>query len=76
MEESERTSLKETQPFLGVPFTAKDCFAVQGLSWTVGLKKRSKVKGDFDADSVQAMRRAGAIPIGKMAIDEANICMY
>jgi len=29
--------LAEERPFLGVPFTTKDCFAVNGLSWTTGL---------------------------------------
>ena len=64
----ERNSLFLEKPFLGVPFTAKDCFAVTGLSWSVGLKKRKDKKGTFDADTVKAMRAAGAIPIGNYNI--------
>lgn len=63
--EEEKDSVFAVKPFLGVPFTAKDCFSVKGLSWSVGLKKRKDKKGDHDADSVRAMREAGAIPIGE-----------
>jgi len=47
-------ALKREKPFYGVPFTTKDCFAVNGLSYTAGLAERGKrkVKGDFDADAV------------------------
>ena len=30
------------KPFLGVPFTTKDCFAVKGLSYTAGLLARAR----------------------------------
>ena len=36
--------LAEEKPFLGVPFTTKDCFAVEGLSWTTGLHRRKGIK--------------------------------
>ncbi len=47
--------LFEKKPFLGVPFTTKDCFAVEGLSYTAGLLKRGNrnVKADFNADAVE-----------------------
>ncbi len=47
-------ALKREKPFYGVPFTTKDCFAVNGLSYTAGLAERGKrkAKGDFDADAV------------------------
>ena len=32
--------LRKEKPFLGVPFTVKECFAVTGLSWTAGLYSR------------------------------------
>ena len=57
--------MARTKPFLGVPFTAKDCFAVKGLSQTVGLKARTGYKAEHDADTARLMREAGAIPIGE-----------
>ena len=50
--------LKREKPFLGVPFTTKDCFAVTGLSYTAGLAERGrrKVKADFDADAIVLVR--------------------
>ena len=49
------------KPFLGVPFTTKDCFEVTGLSHTAGLLKRGRrqQKAGIDADSVAQLRSAG-----------------
>jgi len=53
--ESDLEKLKVEKPFFGVPFTTKDCFAVEGLSYTAGLKARGarNVKADFNADAVK-----------------------
>ena len=56
--------LARERPFLGVPLTTKDCFAVDGLSYTTGLKCREGQKADFNAPAIQRMIDAGAIPIG------------
>ena len=68
--------LAKTKPFLGVPFTTKDCFAVQGLSYTAGLLKRGKknVKGDFDADVVKQLKQAGGVPLAVTNVSE--LCMW
>lgn len=68
--------LKKDKPFLGVPLTTKDCFAVTGLSYTAGLYERGKrkVKADFDADAVKLMRKAGAIILGVTNVSE--LCMW
>ena len=63
-----------TKPFLGVPFTTKDCFAVTGLSYTGGLLKRQSIKADFDADAVKALIKAGAIPLAVTNVSE--LCMW
>ena len=34
----------EEKPFLGIPFTIKDCFEAEGLSWTAGLWYRKDEK--------------------------------
>ena len=67
-------TLAESKPFLGVPFTTKDCFAVEGLSYTGGLLKRKKVKADFNADAVKALIKAGAIPLAVTNVSE--LCMW
>lgn len=68
--------LQRQRPFLGVPFTTKDCFAVKGLSYTAGLLARGqrKAKADFDADVVAQMRNAGGIPLGVTNVSE--LCMW
>lgn len=65
--------LKDT-PFLGVPFTTKDCIGVKGLSCTIGLYSRKGVKADEDADPIALMRKAGAIPIGITNVSE--LCIW
>lgn len=68
--------LAAEKPFLGVPFTTKDCFAVTGLSYTAGLlaRGRRKVRASFDAEVVQRMRLTGAIPIAVTNVPE--LCMW
>ena len=44
MTEEERRIVFEEKPFLGIPFTIKDCFEVEGLSWTAGLWYRRNEK--------------------------------
>ena len=53
--------LAKVKPFLGVPFTTKDCFQVIGLSHTGGLLKRGRrqEKATLDADTVAQLRSAG-----------------
>ncbi|XP_069939006.1 fatty-acid amide hydrolase 2-A isoform X2 [Cherax quadricarinatus] len=67
-------TLEETKPFLGVPFTTKDCFAVKGLRQTAGLWCRKNMIAEEDADSVRIMREAGAIPLCVTNVSE--LCMW
>ncbi|KZC10722.1 Fatty-acid amide hydrolase 2 [Dufourea novaeangliae] len=53
--------LARTKPLLGVPMTVKESIAVQGLSHTVGVKKKVPIRADEDADVVTKIREAGAI---------------
>eukprot|EP00095_Tigriopus_kingsejongensis_P007418 maker-scaffold955_size76929-snap-gene-0.14 protein:Tk07418 transcript:maker-scaffold955_size76929-snap-gene-0.14-mRNA-1 annotation:"hypothetical protein BRAFLDRAFT_254371" len=71
---TDKEALAQSKPYLGVPFTTKDCFAVQGLSWTSGLLARKGQKASLDADTVQLMREAGAIPMGVTNVSE--LCMW
>ncbi|XP_055351575.1 fatty-acid amide hydrolase 2-like [Paramacrobiotus metropolitanus] len=64
----------ERQPFLGVPFTTKECIRVTGLPNTSGLYLRQGFVATEDADVVRLMRQAGAIPLAVTNISE--ICMW
>ena len=45
--ETDKQRLFEEKPFLGIPFTIKDCFEVKDLSWTAGLYYRRHEKVDL-----------------------------
>ncbi len=62
------------KPFLGIPFTVKDCFAVKGMSWTVGLRYRARKKGDHDANCIRLMKEAGAIIVAITNVSE--LCLW
>lgn len=57
-------------PLAGVPIAVKDNLCVRGTATTCG----SKILGDwvapYDAHAVQALRRAGAVIVGKTNLDE------
>ena len=42
--QEEKNALFTEKPYLGVPFTIKDCFTVKGLYWTAGLWYRRHEK--------------------------------
>jgi fatty acid amide hydrolase len=58
-------------PLAGVPVSVKECFAVRGLSTTLGIPaRRGLVDGD-DAGIVARLRAAGAVVIGKANLPQA-----
>ncbi|XP_066259735.1 fatty-acid amide hydrolase 2 [Euwallacea similis] len=70
---SQETLAKE-KPFLGVPFTTKDCIAVKGLIHSAGLYCRKHIRAESDAVVVTRLKQAGAIPIGLTNVSE--LCMW
>lgn len=66
--------LEQNLPFLGVPFTTKDCVQVKGLRHTAGLYKRRALRANEDADCVAQLRAAGAIPLAVTNVSE--LCMW
>ncbi|XP_076060373.1 fatty-acid amide hydrolase 2 isoform X2 [Oratosquilla oratoria] len=66
--------MEERKPFLGVPFSIKDSFMVKGLHHTAGLWIRKDFVAEADADVVQLMRKAGAIPLCVTNVSE--LCMW
>lgn len=55
--------LKKYKPFLGLPISIKGCIAVKGLTHTSGLYARRNIRAEENADAVELMKNAGAIPI-------------
>lgn len=51
-------------PLLGVPCTIKDTFEFTGMPQVVGMVSRRDVYGQQDSYAVNALRQAGAIPLG------------
>lgn len=52
-------------PLDGVPFTVKDSFKVKGLTVASGSPAFARLIADSDAATVEQLRRAGAVLIGK-----------
>lgn len=61
-------------PFLGVPCTIKECFALTGMPQTSGLVARRGVIAAQDATAVARIRQAGSIPLGVTNVSE--LCMW
>jgi len=59
--------------FFGVPFTAKELVAVEGLPNTAGCAKRRDVIARQDAPLVGYMKDAGAICVGVTNVSEAGL---
>ena len=72
--DEERENLAEIKPFLGVPFTAKEAFAIRGMPNCSGLVARQDFVAHEDAVVVRRLRQAGAIPIAVSNCSE--LCMW
>ncbi|MER3524153.1 MAG: amidase [Ignavibacteria bacterium] len=57
-------------PLHGIPYAAKDIFAVRGYPTTWGARPYATQKFDEDATVIRALRDAGAILLGKTAMSE------
>jgi fatty acid amide hydrolase 2 len=60
-------------PFLGVPCTIKESFALEGMPNAAGLVHRRDHRAEADAPAVARLRAAGAIPIGVTNTSEATM---
>jgi aspartyl-tRNA(Asn)/glutamyl-tRNA(Gln) amidotransferase subunit A len=60
-------------PLDGVPLAIKSNIAVAGLPWTAGLGARRNHLARQDADCVAHLRRAGAVILGTVNMDEAAL---
>ncbi|KAL2097695.1 hypothetical protein ACEWY4_006902 [Coilia grayii] len=66
--------LEDRLPLLGVPFTVKEAFALQGMPNSTGVISRKEVISSNDAPTVAFLKRAGAIPLGVTNCSE--LCMW
>ena len=64
---------EDLPPFLGVPCTIKESFAVEGMPNAAGLVHRRDHRSDKDAPAVARLRAAGAIPLGVTNTSEATM---
>ena len=55
----------QQRPLEGIPFTVKDSYMVQGLTVAAGSPAFQDLIAQFDAFSVEQLRAAGAVLIGK-----------
>jgi fatty acid amide hydrolase 2 len=60
--------------FHGVPCTIKECFALEGMPNSSGLKARQHLRSTTDATTVARIRASGAIPIG--VTNTSELCMW
>lgn len=61
------------QPFLGVPFTAKESTACKGMANTFGLLCRRGMRAEEDAENVVLMKQAGGILLGVTNVPSLNL---
>ena len=73
-EADKRIRAGDHAPLLGVPFTVKESFAVDGLAQTNGAQSRREAIATEDACAVTRLKQAGAILIGKTNVPE--LCMW
>jgi len=66
--------LAELPPFLGVPCSIKESFAVTGMPHSAGLVARAGVRAAEDAVAVARLRAAGFIPLG--VTNTSELCMW
>ncbi|XP_074864102.1 fatty-acid amide hydrolase 2 isoform X2 [Carettochelys insculpta] len=72
--QEDEESLQEKFPFLGVPFTVKEAFALHDMPNTSGLVSRRNLISSSDALVVSRLKQAGAIPLGVTNCSE--LCMW
>jgi fatty acid amide hydrolase 2 len=68
------SAMSSLPPYLGVPCTIKECFALNGMPQSSGLVARRDLIATEDATTVARMRAAGAIPLGVTNVSE--LCMW
>jgi len=58
-------------PLAGVMASVKECFAVEGLATTLGLRSRADHGDGVSGEMVRRLSRAGAVVVGKANVPQA-----
>lgn len=66
--------LERTKPLLGVPFITKNSVMVRGMVVDAGLPAWRGQRADHDAEAIELLRRAGAIPVATTNTPE--LCLW
>ncbi len=69
-----REAASALPPFLGVPCSIKEAFALTGMPQSAGLVARASHRAREDAVAVARLRAAGFIPLGVTNVSE--LCMW
>ncbi|MCA9634678.1 MAG: amidase, partial [Myxococcales bacterium] len=62
-------------PLLGIPFTAKEYIAAEGMPLSGGVWARRHVRAERDAETIRRLRGAGAILVGITNVPEGGLWM-
>lgn len=65
---------EKNAPFLGVPTSVKEAFALKGMPNASGLVKRKSKIATYDAEVVARVKKAGAIPY--ILTNVSELCMW
>lgn len=69
----DEAKIASERPLLGLPVTVKESIAVQGMSYSVGVKDTPS-RATEDADVVARIREAGGIPL--LVSNTPELCMW
>jgi fatty acid amide hydrolase 2 len=65
----------ELPPLLGLPYSAKEYIAVEGLPLSAGIWSRREVRAQRDAETIRRLKKAGAILLGTTNVPEGGLWM-
>ncbi|CAJ0581041.1 unnamed protein product, partial [Mesorhabditis spiculigera] len=71
--EDERQEIYKKQPLLGIPFTCKDLYDIEGTKTTWGTWNRRDNVSNHTHVVIQTMIDAGAIPLAKTTVPEGCV---
>lgn len=68
-----RSDPAELPPLFGLPYTAKEYIAAEGMPLSAGIWSRRDTRATEDAETIRRLRQAGAILIGITNVPEGGL---